>query len=73
MAFWIAQQVLAGKSVPKRITIPLLQVKQDSLDYWIARTPEGGVTTATCPLDWTVAAIDAVAAGGSAPDFPQIQ
>lgn len=73
MAFWIAQQVLAGKQVPKQMTIPLLEVGQDSLDYWLARTPEGGVTTATCPLDWTVAAIDAVAGGKPVPDFPQVR
>jgi len=70
MAFWVAQQALAGKQVPKQITIPLLQIHQKDLDYWLKHTPEGGVTDAAYPLDWTVKAVDAVQAGHPVPEAP---
>ena len=72
MAFWVAQQALAGKAIPKQITIPLLELHQKDLDYWVKHTPEGGVTTASYPLDWTVQAIDALNAGKKLPDVPLV-
>lgn len=72
MAFWVAQQALAGKAIPKQITIPLLELHQKDLDYWVKHTPEGGVTTASYPLDWTVQAIDALNAGKTLPDVPLV-
>ena len=72
MAFWVAQQALAGKDIPKEITIPLLELHQPDLDYWVAHTPKGGVTTASYPLDWTVQAIDAINAGQPLPDVPLV-
>ncbi|SCM76506.1 Simple sugar transport system substrate-binding protein [uncultured Pleomorphomonas sp.] len=73
MGFWVAQQVLAGKEVPKQITIPLLELHQKDLDYWVKHTPEGGVTTASYPLDWTVQAIDALQAGKPLPEVPLVE
>lgn len=70
VAFWVAQQVLAGKDVPKDIQLPTLVVTQDELDYWLERTPEGGVTNATYPLDWVVQVIDATVAGEEVPPTP---
>lgn len=70
MAFWVAQQVLAGKKVPKDITIPLLELHQKDLDYWYAHIPKGGVATAAYPQDWTVQAIDAIGAGKPLPEVP---
>ena len=70
VAFWVAQQVLAGKQVPKELVLPTLVVPQDQLDYWLKQTPEGAVTNAKYTLDWSVQMIDAAAAGKPAPATP---
>ena len=41
IAFWIAQQVLAGKKVPNMVNVPLLAIQDDTLDAWLAATPVG--------------------------------
>ena len=70
VAFWVAQQILAGKDVPKDLRLPTVVVEQAKLDYWLAHTPDGGVTNATYPQDWTVKLIDAIAAGKDLPATP---
>jgi ribose transport system substrate-binding protein len=42
-AFWVAQQVLAGASVPKQLTLPLLVIEQKDLDGAVKTTEKGGV------------------------------
>jgi ribose transport system substrate-binding protein len=43
VAFWVAQQILAGKKVPKFVKVPLLTIQQSELDAWLAKIPQGGV------------------------------
>ncbi|MGI4768028.1 MAG: ABC transporter substrate-binding protein [Janthinobacterium lividum] len=47
VAFWVAQQILAGKQMPKFVEVPLLRIDQPDLDSWLAKVPEGGVVNAT--------------------------
>ncbi|QQP91766.1 ABC transporter substrate-binding protein [Skermanella sp. TT6] len=44
LAFWVAQQILDGKEVPKDLIVPFLSVEQDTLDERLAQTEKGGVT-----------------------------
>ena len=32
LAFWVAQQILDGKEVPKDLTVPFLRIDQDTLE-----------------------------------------
>ena len=43
LAFWVAQQILDGKEVPKDISVPFLRIDQDSLEANLATTQAGGV------------------------------
>lgn len=45
VAFWVAQQVLAGKKIPKDVDIvaPLLYLTPEQLPDALAKTPQGGV------------------------------
>ena len=43
LAFWVAQQVLAGADVPKDLTVPFLRIDQDTLEENLAETEVGGV------------------------------
>ena len=51
LAFWVAQQVLAGEEVPKDLTVPFLKVTQDTLDETLASTPEGSVANTLYSLE----------------------
>lgn len=44
LAFWVAQQILAGEEVPKDLVVPALRIDQDNLAEGLEMTPEGGVT-----------------------------
>ena len=44
-ALWVAQQVLAGATVPKRFLLPITVVDQATLDDSLKLTAPGGVTT----------------------------
>jgi ribose transport system substrate-binding protein len=59
-AFWVAQQVLAGKKIPKDVTInvPLLAISQQELPAKFAATPPGGIADVTYTLPQTVALLD---------------
>ncbi|NTJ43745.1 ABC transporter substrate-binding protein [Agrobacterium larrymoorei] len=59
VAFWVAQQILAGKKVPKFVEVPLLQIQQPDLDAWLKIVPEGGVVNAEYPQDLVAKIIDA--------------
>lgn len=43
LAFWVAQQILDGKDVPKDMIVPFLQINQDNLEERLANTEPGGV------------------------------
>jgi ribose transport system substrate-binding protein len=43
LAFWVAQQILDGKDVPKDLTVPFLRIDQDTLEASLETTPAGGV------------------------------
>lgn len=43
-AFWVAQQALARKKMPKDIMVPLLEVKQADLDTELSKIQPGGVS-----------------------------
>ncbi len=43
LAFWVAQQILDGKDVPKDMIVPFLQIDQDNLEENLAKTEPGGV------------------------------
>src|SRR5699024_841639 len=70
VAFWVAQQVLAGRDMPKTIHMPLLHITPDTLDAWIEATLDGGVATTVYIQDWTIRLIESVKNGGEAPQTP---
>ncbi len=43
LAFWVAQMVLDGQDVPQDLTVPFLQITQDTLEESLANTQPGGV------------------------------
>lgn len=53
IAFWTAQQILAGATVPKQMTLPLLEVQAETLERARAATPEGGLTRNRFSQAWT--------------------
>jgi len=57
LAFWVAQQVLDGATVPQDLTVPFLKIDQAGLDAGLASTPEGGVANVEYSLDDAKAAI----------------
>ena len=44
LAFWVAQQILDGKTVKKDLTVPFLRIDQDTLEASLAATQKGGVS-----------------------------
>jgi ribose transport system substrate-binding protein len=70
IAFWTAQQILAGKDVPASVEVPLLQVNEETLDDWLAVTKEGQVASPVYSAEWVGSLIDAVAAGKSGAELP---
>jgi ribose transport system substrate-binding protein len=59
VAFWVAQQILAGKQVPKLVNIPLLVIEKTELPAWLKAVSPGGVATPVYTQDWTASLIDA--------------
>lgn len=51
LAFWVAQQVLDGKEVPKDLTVPFLRIDQHNLEEYLEQTPPGGVTNVEYSLE----------------------
>lgn len=70
IAFWVAQQILAGKEVPNQILMPLPVIKKEDLDAWLAIMPEGAVATPVYDQAWVANLIDANAAGEPLPASP---
>ncbi|MEO0868143.1 MAG: substrate-binding domain-containing protein [Cyanobacteria bacterium J06642_11] len=60
VAFWVAQQILAGKeAVPKYLGMPILVIEEQTLDPWLAITSAGEVATPDYTQAWTAKLIDA--------------
>ena len=57
LAFWVAQQILDGKDVPKDLTVPFLRIDQDNLEANLANTEAGGVANVEYSLEDSVKAI----------------
>lgn len=70
VAFWVAQQILAGKKVPKTITLPLPVIEKADLEQWLSVMPTGAVATPVYTREWSVEVIDANAAGKPLPASP---
>jgi ribose transport system substrate-binding protein len=59
LAFWVAQQILDGKTVKKDLVVPFLRINQDTLDKSLETTPKGGVANVEYTLKDAQAVIDA--------------
>lgn len=51
LAFWVAQQILDGKEVPKDLTVPFLRIDQDTLEKNLETTEKGGVANVEYSLE----------------------
>ena len=51
LAFWVAQQILDGKEVPKDLTVPFLRIDQDNLEANLETTEAGGVANVEYTLE----------------------
>jgi ribose transport system substrate-binding protein len=51
LAFWVAQQILDGKDVPKDLTVPFLRIDQDTLEASLETTEKGGVANTEYSLE----------------------
>ena len=60
LAFWVAQQILDGKEVPKDLTVPFLRIDQDNLEANLANTEAGGVAN----VEYTLEDAQKVISGG---------
>ena len=73
VAFWVAQQILAGKKVPKFVEVPLLTITQNDLAAWLAAIPPGGVANAQYPQALVATIIDANIHHTALPSIPAPQ
>ena len=51
LAFWVAQQILDGKEVPKDLVVPFLRIDQDNLEANLGNTEKGGVANVEYSLE----------------------
>ncbi len=58
-AFWVAQQILDGKDVPKEVPMGILTIDPAKLDDYLKSTPVGGVANVEYTQDEVVNAIKA--------------
>jgi ribose transport system substrate-binding protein len=70
VAFWVAQQILAGKDVPKYVEVPLLTINQPDLDAWLSKVPDGGVANPFYTQDLVATMIDANVHHAPLPPIP---
>ena len=70
VAFWVAQEILAGKTVPKTIQMPLAVLDPNKLGQWLAKTPEGGVASPDYTRQWTEQLVAANVNHTALPDLP---
>jgi len=60
LAFWVAQMILDGETVPQDLTVPFLRIDQDNLEKDLAGTQPGGVAN----VEYSLEDAKAVVAGG---------
>ena len=60
LAFWVAQQVLDGATVPQDLTVPFLTISQDTLEENLENTQAGGVAN----VEYSLEDAKAVISGG---------
>ena len=76
LAFWVAQQILDGKEVPKDLVVPFLRIDQDNLEQNLATTEKGGVANVEYTLEdaqKVIAAGEVIGAGSrDAPSWPGV-
>ena len=70
VAFWVAQQILAGRHVPKTMSIPVTTIYKNDLDAWLKITPVGSLALTSFDQSWTESFIEAADAGKPAPAAP---
>ncbi|MCI0998064.1 ABC transporter substrate-binding protein [Pseudomonas corrugata] len=70
VGFWVAQQILAGKQVPKFVEVPLVRIEAKDLDTWLATMPVGGAANPSYSQASVAAMIDA-ASNSTASPTPQ--
>jgi ribose transport system substrate-binding protein len=70
VAFWVAQQILAGRHVPKTMYLPVTTIDESQLDAWLAITPVGSLALTPFDQQWTEQFIDAASAGKTPPAAP---
>jgi ribose transport system substrate-binding protein len=58
LAFWVAQQILDGKDVPKDLIVPFLRIDQDTLESSLETTPAGGVANVEYSQEDAIGVID---------------
>ncbi|WP_423066942.1 ABC transporter substrate-binding protein [Devosia sp. CN2-171] len=58
LAFWVAQQILDGKEVPKDLIVPFLRIDQDTLEANLETTPVGGVANVEYSQEDAIAVIE---------------
>ena len=51
LAFWVAQQILDGKEVPKDMIVPFLRIDQAGLEESLKNTEQGGVANVEYTLE----------------------
>jgi ribose transport system substrate-binding protein len=70
IAFWVAQQILAGADVPKTVDVPFVVINAGDLDAWLKVVPPGGVATGVYDQQWTKSLIAANLAHTTPPPMP---
>lgn len=70
VGFWVTQQILAGKQVPKLIMVPLVSIEAEGLDAWLATMPVGGAAKPVFTQAYVAALIDAAANHTPLPRLP---
>jgi len=63
----VAQQILAGKQVPKFVEVPLVRIDAKDLDAWLANMPVGGAANPYYSQASVAAMIDAAINHTAAP------
>lgn len=70
VGFWVAQQILAGKKVPRLVTVPLVTIEEKDLEAWLASMPVGGAANPFYSREIVAAMIDAELSGTKPPQVP---
>lgn len=70
VAFWVAQQILAGRQVPKTMNLPVTTIYKNDLDAWLKITPVGSLALTPFDQSWTESFIEAANAGKPASEAP---